>query len=53
MTKLRTPDASRAAEVRDEGRSTLERTTGAGQWSPFAASNRGEGILTRALKKTL
>lgn len=51
--KLNSAPESRSAEVRDEGRSTLERTAAASNWSPFAASNAGEGVLMRAMKNKL
>lgn len=51
-TKLAAGPQSVSAAERDGGKTTIQRT-GAGQWSPFAASNAGEGILMRALKNNL
>lgn len=50
--KLASPDMAPATAEKEAGRSAIQRA-GVGSWSPFAASNRGEGILIRALKGTL
>lgn len=50
--KLATEDMTPALAERQAGKSTIQRT-GAGEWSPFAGSNAGDGILMRVLKGKL
>ena len=50
--KLAAEDMTPAKAEKDAGRSAIQRA-GVGNWSPFSASNNGEGILLRALKGTL
>lgn len=53
IRKMQGPDQSAANAERDGGRSQLQKVQQANQWSPFAASNRGEGVLIRAMKNSL
>lgn len=50
--KLAAADMTPALAERQAGKSTIQRT-GSGEWSPFASSNAGDGILMRALKGKL
>lgn len=53
IRKLQGPDQSVANAERDGGRSQLQRVQQNNQWSPFASSNAGQGVLMRAMKDQL